>query len=178
MVAFLLAACGGQEGDAGQRAPSAADTISLTQQDSAEMNRIARDVVAFLSGAENDFLQRDLADTVMLYVSPEGGGARAAFHRDDLRHPSSWKITSGKRSQAFAPPPGNRKLTTKVGRHFNCREYELSSRYPDLSRLPHVGTKLEPENPASCLQTWNLTLVFDSAQQPRLVAAVYDQWEW
>ncbi len=61
----------------------------------------------------------------------------------------------------------------------NCAEYPLSSRFPELARLPHVGTKLEPGDASSCLQTWNLTLVFDPNQRPpTLVAAVYDQWEW
>ena len=31
----------------------------------------------------------------------------------------------------------------------------------------------------SCLQTRNLTLVFDPDEKPpTLIAAVYDQWEW
>jgi hypothetical protein len=31
----------------------------------------------------------------------------------------------------------------------------------------------------SCLQVWNVTFVFDpKARPPRLVAAVYDQFEW
>jgi hypothetical protein len=31
----------------------------------------------------------------------------------------------------------------------------------------------------SCLQTRNLTLVFDpNRTPPTLIAAVYDQWEW
>jgi hypothetical protein len=59
-------------------------------------------------------------------------------------------------------------------------EYDLSSLYPELATLPHVGTMLtRAKANESCLQTWNLTLVFDSgATPPTLVAVVYDQWEW
>jgi hypothetical protein len=120
-----------------------------------------------------------LADSVTLYLSPEGGGTRRAFAREQLRDPSSWRVASGGHAYAFAPPAGVTRLTARAGRHFNCREYPLSSRFPDLARLPHVGVKLEPERTESCLQTWNVTFVFDPAARPaRLVAAVYDQWEW
>lgn len=65
----------------------------------------------------------------------------------------------------------------RVGRHLKCREYALSSVYPELARLPHVGIMLAFG--AGCLQAHNFTLVFDpDAQPPTLVAAVYDQWEW
>ena len=70
------------------------------------------------------------------------------------------------------------KLTTKVGRHFNCIEQSLATKAPLLAQLRHVGTLLELPNRTSCLQTWNVTFVFDSTDVPRLVAAVYDQWEW
>jgi len=31
----------------------------------------------------------------------------------------------------------------------------------------------------SCVQSWNLTLVFDPKQKPpTVIAAVYDQYEW
>jgi len=71
------------------------------------------------------------------------------------------------------------KLRTKVGRHFNCVEQSLASKFPRLALLPHVGTMLEPENAGGCLQSWNVTFVFDTSKnRPRLVAAVYDQWEW
>jgi hypothetical protein len=70
-------------------------------------------------------------------------------------------------------------LTTRVGRHFNCLEYPLSSRYPELARLPHVGARLEPADAGSCLQSWNLTFVYDAGPRPPvLVAVVRDQWEW
>jgi hypothetical protein len=55
----------------------------------------------------------------------------------------------------------------------------LASRVPALAARPHVGVRLEPSTPKSCLETWNATFVFDtSAATPRLVAALYDQWEW
>ncbi len=39
-----------------------------------------------------------------------------------------------------------------------------------LHRLPGLGAPFW-----SC---WNLTFAFDSSVNPRLVAAVYDHWEW
>ena len=144
----------------------------------AKLDAAAKDVIAFLRGA-TPFERVTLADTVVLYVSPEGGGARTAFTREQLRHPSNWVVQSGRQRYAFAPPPGLAKLTTRLGRHFNCMEYPLSSRFAELAQLPHVGVKLEPDSIGSCLQSWNVTLVFDpAAGSPRLVAAVYDQWEW
>ena len=69
-------------------------------------------------------------------------------------------------------------MTTRVGRHLKCLDYPLSATFPDLARLPHVGTMLS-YGTASCLQTWTLTVIFDPlAQPPKLVAAVYDQFEW
>jgi hypothetical protein len=38
---------------------------------------------------------------------------------------------------------------------------------------------LRPPGSTSCLQTWNLTLVFEpGSDPPLLVVAVSDQWEW
>ncbi len=75
--------------------------------------------------------------------------------------------------------PDSTELTTAVGQHLNCFAYPLSSRFPDLARLPHVGTTLSSRDADSCLQTENLTFVFDpSLKPPTLVAVVYDQWEW
>jgi hypothetical protein len=176
-VAFLLAACGGREGDtAPDTAAPPDDTQPATAAD-AELEAAARNVIGFLRG-NTPFDSVPLADSVALYVAPEGGGGRSIYSREALRQPSSWKVTSGQRTFALAPPPGMDSLTTKAGRHFNCREYDLASRHPELARQPHVGTRLEPARPASCLQSWNLTLVFDSTAQRRLTAAVYDQWEW
>jgi hypothetical protein len=142
------------------------------------LERAAREIVAFLNG-KTAFDKIPLADTVILYLSPEGGGTRAAFARESLRTPSKWVVRSGRQSYSFVPPATLTKLTAKSGRHFNCAEYALASRFPDLAKLPHVGVKLEPETTGSCLQTWNATFVFDTIERsPRLVAAVYDQWEW
>jgi hypothetical protein len=142
------------------------------------LDSAVKQIVAFLQG-KRPFGAIRLADTVALYLSPEGGGTRVAFTRDSLRAPASWTVQSGGRSYRFVPPPSFTKMTAKAGRHFNCGEHFLSSRFSHLARLPHVGVKLEPINAGSCLQTWNTTFVFDtSAGPPRLVAAVYDQWEW
>lgn len=84
-------------------------------------------------------------------------------------------------SYSFVPHPRLTVLTTRVGRHLNCMEFALSSIAPELAALPHVGTMLSlpAAEYESCLNTWNVTLVFDSAAKPpTLVAAVYDQWEW
>ena len=134
-------------------------------------------VIAFLQGT----MPRDsvtLADSVTLYVSPEGGGGRSTYARSELSDPSAWRAGEGARTFSLVPPAKNTRLTTAPGKHLNCREYDLASRYPALARSPHVGMRLDPPQSASCLQSWNLTLVFDSATEPRLIAAVYDQWEW
>jgi hypothetical protein len=138
----------------------------------------AKEIVAFLQGKRR-FETIHLADTVVLYLSPEGGGTRAAFTRDALRTPSNWMLQSGRQSHSFVPPRSVTRMTAKAGRHLKCLEYPLESLFSHLGGLPHAGVKLEPETAGSCLQTWNATFVFDTAAQPpRLVAAVYDQWEW
>ena len=169
MVAFLLAACGEQEGDS--------RSVPATPAEASELEVAGRTVIRFLQGRV-PFDSVALADTVTLHVAPEGGGGSTAYARDQLRSPSSWKVVSGSRSFSLVPPAGSGTLTTKTSRHFNCMEYDLATRSPELSRLPHVGAKLQPGDAASCLESWNLTLVFDSLRQPRLVAALYDQWEW
>ena len=143
----------------------------------ATLDSSARRVVEFLRG-KAFFDQIGLSDTVTLLVSPEGGGGRATFARDELREPSAWRVRSAGRLFSFAPPPGLTKLTTQVGRHFDCKEQSLASKFPGFEQLPHVGTVLEPVNGGSCLETWNVTFVFDRGINPRVVAALYDQWEW
>src|SRR5439155_9284095 len=143
-----------------RRVPSAAATLDSW----------ARRVVEFLRGNAS-FDQIDLSDTVTWSVSPEGGGGRATFVREQLRQPSAWRVRSRGRVFSLAPPAGMTKLTTKVGRHFNCKEQPLASKFPRLAQLPHVGAVLEPENASSCLQTWNVTFVFDTTSHPRVVAA-------
>jgi hypothetical protein len=148
-----------------------------------EVERAAKQIIGFLRG-EVDFDRIRLADTVTLYLTPEAGGARRKVSRQLLRDPANWKVRTSDMPNArgmfysFAPTKGAAELTTRVGRHFRCREYQLSSIFPGLARFPHVGTRLM-YGTDSCLQTRNLTLVFDPKQRPpTLVAAVYDQWEW
>ena len=158
--------------------PPSADGATQPAGHAAEVEAAARDVVAFLRG-EAGFDRLHLADTVALVLSPEGGGTRTRLTREQLRDPARWSVTSGGRRYSFVPPPGLTKLTVRAGRHFACHEHPLASRDPELARLPHAGAKLEREGAESCLQTWNATFVFDPAARPaRLVAAVYDQWEW
>jgi hypothetical protein len=101
--------------------------------------------------------------------------------RELLRQPSNWTVRSEtlRYAYSFAPTRRTSELTTVVGRHLNCFDYALSTRFENLARLPHVGTMLLPKDFDSCLQSRNLTLVFDpKLKPPTLVAAVYDQWEW
>jgi hypothetical protein len=154
----------------------AAPAREVTRSDST-LDSAARRVVEFLRG-NAPFDQIELSDSVTLSVSPEGGGGRATFSREQLRHPSAWRVRSGGRQFSLAPPSGMTKLTTRVGRHYNCGEQSLAANFPRLAQLPHVGTELAPANMSSCLQAWNMTFVFDTSSRPRLVAAVYDQWEW
>ncbi|MDQ6768747.1 MAG: hypothetical protein M3Z54_02025 [Gemmatimonadota bacterium] len=101
--------------------------------------------------------------------------------REKLADRANWKVASERQGMvySFVPPDGLTKLTTRVGRHFNCLDYPLSSRFEQLARFPHVGTKLESNGVSSCLQSWNLTLIFDPEKRPpTIIAAVYDQWEW
>jgi hypothetical protein len=152
------------------------DSASIARGNRA-LDSAAKEIVAFLQG-KRPFDGIPLADTVVLYLSPEGGGTRAAFTRESLRTPASWNVQSDGQKYSFVPLPLTR-MTTRPGRHFNCHEYPLGSRFPHLATLPHVGVKLEPEPPRSCLESWNATFVFDTvAGPPSLVAAVYDQWEW
>jgi len=147
-------------------------TVSPARLDSA-----ARRIVEFLRGKDR-FEQIELADSVTLYVDPEGGGGRATFGKEQLRNPLEWRVRSGGRVISLAPPAAMTRLTTKVGRQVNCREQPLERNFPRLAQLPHVGTMLEPERARSCLQTWNMTFVFDTSEGPRLIAAIYGQWEW
>jgi hypothetical protein len=141
-------------------------------------------VVAFLRG-ESGFDRIRVADTVTLYLAPEAGGVPTTVTREMLRDPSNWTIRGpGPRSgrqgirYSFVPSKGTPEVTMRVGRHMNCREYPLSSRYAELARYPHVGIRLA-YGTDSCLQSKNFTLVFDpNRKPPTLIAAVYDQWEW
>jgi hypothetical protein len=181
---------GSPAGDSGsprvseQAASPSSDTGPLGVHRPEELVDAAKAVVAFLRG-EADFDRIRLADTVTLYLSPEGGGTRSVVAREMLRRPSNWKASSGSLPRApamvhsFVPPKGRAELTTRVGSHINCLAYPLSSRSEELARLPHVGTMLMFDEQGGCLHSWNLTLVFDPDERPpTVVAAVYDQWEW
>jgi hypothetical protein len=141
------------------------------------LDSAARRVVEFLRG-RLPFEQITLGDTVAFYVSPEGGRGRARFTRQQLRQPSAWVVRSMGHNYQLTPPTRMTNLTTKVGRHLNCGEQPLAAKFPQLARFPHVGTMLQPQNFQSCLQTWNMTFVFDTTAHPRVIAVAYDQWEW
>lgn len=153
------------------------DAQTLIDNGALALDSAARRVVEFLRGRLS-FEQIALSDTVAFYVSPEGGRGRARFARQQLRSPSAWVVNSRGHNYPLAPPPHMAKLTTKVGRHLNCGEQPLAAKFPQLARLPHVGTMLQPQNFRSCLQTWNMTFVFDTSARPRVIAVAYDQWEW
>ena len=185
LACALMAACA--RGDAEDASPPRAETptpppaaTQVATERNDELESAARDVVGFLRG-EVAFERLRLADTVTLYLAPESGGGSARRSREELRDLTRWRVHTGDPgiTYLFIPPQRLTKLTTRVGRHLDCNEFPLASRFPALARLPHVGTMLEPPVPESCLATWNLTLVF-AAQPgpPTLVAAVFDQWEW
>jgi hypothetical protein len=162
--------------------PAPAPAPALTPVRRAALEATARDVVSFLVGdAALDTLA--LADTVTLHLPPEGAGTSAGasvrLDRTELGDRDAWRIRAGARLFSFVPPNGLTRTTVRAGTHFVCREVPLASRAPPLATRPHVGVRLEPPEPKSCLETWNVTFVFDtSASRPRLVAALYDQWEW
>jgi hypothetical protein len=141
----------------------------------------AKGVVGFLRG-EIDFNRVRLADTVTLYLGLEAGGVRREVRRAALRDPRNWKVRlDGARGHDYSlvPPKGPTVMTTRIGRHFRCRDHPLSSVSEELARFPHVGVLFTPPQMESCLQAWNFTLVFDpNAKPPTLVAVVYDQFEW
>jgi hypothetical protein len=156
--------------------------VSEAMPDSArdiELVQAAESVVRFLRG-ELSFSELRTADTVTLRLSPEGGGTRTSLQRESLGDPANWAVpTSIGERQSLIPPPSLTQLTTKPGVHFNCLEYPLASRAPDLAALPHVGVRLTATGAASCLQTWNLTVVFEAGDGPPVLReALYDQWEW
>lgn len=172
-VTALIVGTGGSLGSCppGEPEADAAGEIALVEA--------AERVVRFLQG-ERSFDEIRTADTVTLRISPEGGGARASLPRQSLADPAAWAIPRGPGEvQSLIPPPALTQLTTKPGVHFNCMEYPLASRAPDLGTLPHVGVRLATIGATSCMQTWNLSLVFEAGEGPPvLMAAVYDQWEW
>ena len=157
------------------------DTVPLGVHGPSELVDAATQVIHFLQG-EAEFDQIRVADTVTLYISPEGGGTHRTLTAKALRDRSNWKVPSpGERGSqySFVPPKGKPELKTRVGHHLVCGAAQpLASRFKDLAELPHVGTTLI-YGTTSCLQSWNLTLIFDpNRKPPTLVAAVYNQYEW
>lgn len=139
----------------------------------------AENVIGFLRG-DVEFSALSLADTVTFYLAPESGGGVARAAAGNLRDRSSWRIRShGGQTYALVPPGSLSEHTMRFGRHMKCFEHDLADEFPELAGFPHVGTRLEPDSMTSCLQTWNLTFVFEAdTLDPRLAAVVYDQWEW
>lgn len=164
----------------GQPSTSRSDAVtSRASEEDVELVEAATRIVRFLRG-EVPFDSIHLADTVSLYLGLEEGRTRRDVERALLRDRANWKVYSEslRHSYSFVPPARTAALTTRVGRHLNCLDYPLSASFPDLARLPHVGTMLS-YGTASCLQTWTLTVIFEPrARPPRLVAVVYDQFEW
>jgi hypothetical protein len=172
----LAAMACGSDGTAERRASG--DAGPAVQYTPAQLDSAARTVVAFLRG-QSGFEQLRLADSVALYVAPDGGGDRVVLRREQLRDRAAWEVSANGYPYGFRPPRDASRITTSVGRHFNCMEYPLASRFPDLAEYPHVGVRLQPPDTQSCLQVWNVTLVFDRrGEQPTLIAAVHDRWEW
>ena len=170
----LTASCG----DASSRADSVAQAPPSNAPDTADMTLAARAIAAFLNGQAPLDTQL-LADSITLYVAPEGGGQSARVPRNALHDRTGWSVRGTRGPISFTPDIGLTKLTTEVGRHFKCFPADLTTSAPRLAGLPHVGIKMEPVPASSCLNAWNLTVVFDSAsRKPRMVAAFYDQWEW
>ena len=101
------------------------------------LDSAARRVVEFLRGKAS-FDQIELSDTVTLYVTPEGGGGHTTFARKTLRNQAAWRVKSGANLFSFVPPAGMTRLTTKVGRHFNCNEELLAPKVPRLAHLPGI----------------------------------------
>jgi hypothetical protein len=181
----LLAACvlfGCSSPDPDVR-PVEFDTMPPTQLSiaphEAEFEAAAETVIAFLRG-DAEFSALRLSDTVTFHLAPQSGGGRATISADELRDRAAWRIPSQfDYSYDLVPPAHLSRLTTRFGRHVRCFEYDLADDVPELARLPHVGTRLAPEDMSSCLQTWNLTFVFEAdTMPPTLAAVVYDQWEW
>lgn len=181
-VAVILAACTPSDREATQARDTAAppSSESVPAHQPGELVAAATDVVEFLR-SDVPFSRLRLADTVTLRLGPEGGGTTRRVAREQLREPSEWAVTSEslRFTYPFAPPPSLTSVESRVGRYMRCTDHDLSATDPELAALPHVGMVLSPPNFGSCLQTWNLTVVFDAElKPPTVVAVIYDQFEW
>lgn len=191
LVCVVSYGCGGGGGDrpvptrdtaappaatAGESA-TASTATAATAAAVAPMDSAARAIIAFLR-REKAFSTIELADTVEIYVGKDAGAMRTVYARQDLQRPSLWVARSRLGNYKLAPPSTHVVPSIKRGVHFNCTERKLAESFPQLARRPHVGVMLEPEFRENCNQTWNVTFVFDDSIRPRLVAAIYDQFEW
>jgi hypothetical protein len=178
LVISLLcaAACGGDA----DRPASSADTTATAPPvvtdaaDTTILYGTARRVVGFLRG-DLPFDSTLFADSVTLYVAPEGGGAERTLPRAALADRANWRVGE----HTFTPGAGLDEETLRAGRHLNCTERSLSSKLPSRAGQPHVGFMLQPADADSCLQSWNATVIFTREEAaPRVEAMLYDQWEW
>jgi hypothetical protein len=145
----------------------------------ARLESAASELARFLAGYGR-FDALNLADSVDLYIAPDGGGGHVRMARERLRDPHDWKIGTDSTARSFVPRGLRTRVVTDVGHYMNCTPSSIATRYPEYAALPHVGVRLEPPRVKSCLETWNATFVYDTTGggAPRLVAAIYDQWEW
>ncbi len=185
-ILVLGAACRSDDSSAQIQTPSPSPHIAETKvHQPADLVDAALALVGFLQGSVG-YDQIALADQVALHLAEEnlnpGGQNPRILSADALRDPRNWQIFSPitEITYEFAPPANLEVVHAVVGRHFECLETTLAEHNLDaLGSLPHVGTMLYPENGNTCLQSWNLTFVFDPVlQPPTLVAVVYAQWEW
>lgn len=172
---IVLTACTGSTSTEPEDGPA---TTALSAGDR-RLVAAAKDVVSFLQG-KLAFEEIETASSVTLGLSRAGGGTSKDVGRHLLRDRQNWHVQSPSgMDYSFLPPKQPGELVTRPGKHINCMEYDLASAVDGAAQLPHVGTMIKPEGSDSCLQAWNLTLVFDpKASTPTLIWAVYDQWEW
>ena len=139
----------------------------------------AKRVLAFLRG-EGTLDGVALADQVRL-VAPISPWSARKISGDSRHQRGEWYVVWRGNRYALTPPARRAELKTREGYHLLCdMPRSLASigmwRY---TTSPHVGTTLVFQPRESCLQTWNLTFVFDAVkEEPTLIAVVYDQWEW
>ena len=172
-AAIIATSCTGSEPEA-QPDSDVPGPAGGTVHEFAYLEDDVQHLLEFLRG--NEALREALlADSVTLYVAPEGGGAERKVAAAELRDPAAWRVGP----HSLVPPAGLTDLRVTPGLHSHCEAVPLDTRFPELARHPHVGVRLASDAAASCLQTWNVTFVFsDDAVAPRLTGVAYDQWEW